>query len=180
MRCLLTLVFSCLFAALVRAQTQTVTNALGQTVVEVISTNLVQGVITTQIIQTIEADEDETTTSTSTSTTSTQQNPIQGQPVTATGTGLTTFEYTTTDAAGNTEVLEGTFTPTFDTVIVTPSLTFSATCRTFTYSFSALEYVYHFNRGSCRWSLVCCCINRILFNIISCESTYILDGHCYP
>ena len=79
------------------------------------------------IRQTIEADEDETTTTTSTSTTSTQQNPIQGQPVTATGTGLTTFEYTTTDAAGNTEVLEGTFTPTFDTVIVTPSLTFSAT-----------------------------------------------------
>ena len=51
-----------------------------------------------------------TTTSTDTTTTL-NQGPIVGQPAPTTAAGDTTFQFTTTDALGNTQVLTDVFTP---------------------------------------------------------------------
>ncbi|KAL5504391.1 hypothetical protein ACEPAH_8465 [Sanghuangporus vaninii] len=130
----ISLLLVCLSAALVRvgAQTQTLVDAAGETVVVAVTLNPL-GIATTQTLQTLDAeDETETdtstsTTSTSTSTTTTQlnQGPV-GQPAATTQAGVTTYEYTTTDAAGNTQVLQDTYTPTSH-ITSASALTFAGT-----------------------------------------------------
>lgn len=78
---------------------------------------------TTQDTQTTEATT--TTTSPTTTTTPVQQGPV-GEPA-ATQTGETVFQYTTTDADGDTIVLTGTFTPTFESTQPIGSPTFTGT-----------------------------------------------------
>ncbi|KAL5486279.1 hypothetical protein ACEPAI_7325 [Sanghuangporus weigelae] len=128
------LLLVCLSAALVRvgAQTQTLVDAFGETVIVAVTLNPL-GIATTQTLQTLDAeDETETdtstsTTSTSTSTTTTQlnQGPV-GQPPATTQAGVTAYEYTTTDAAGNTQVLQDVYTPTSH-VTTASALTFAGT-----------------------------------------------------
>ncbi|KAL5526315.1 hypothetical protein ACEPAF_8038 [Sanghuangporus sanghuang] len=133
----ISLLLVCLSVALVRvgAQTQTLVDDAGETVVVAVTTNLL-GIATTQTLQTLDA-EDETETDTSTSTTSTRtstststtttqnQGPV-GQPATTTETSVTTYQYTTTDAAGNTQVLQDVYTPTSHVTTVS-ALTFAGT-----------------------------------------------------
>ncbi|KAH9848444.1 hypothetical protein C2E23DRAFT_763747 [Lenzites betulinus] len=95
--------FLALCARSVSAQTTTVVDALGETVVELITLDL-QGLPSTQTLQTL------TTTTTAADG---QQGPV-GQPAaTATDAGPTIYTYTTTDAAGDTVAVVDTFTPTF-------------------------------------------------------------------
>ncbi|RPD54314.1 hypothetical protein L226DRAFT_280174 [Lentinus tigrinus ALCF2SS1-7] len=96
-----------LCALCANAQTVTTIDELGQTVVEVITVDPLQGLPTTETLQTL------TTTATTTTTTPDQGQvgPV-GQPAIP-GTGLTEYTYTTTDAAGNTQAIVDTFTPTF-------------------------------------------------------------------
>lgn len=79
--------------------------------------------------QTVVGDADETTATTpattATATTTAVQGPV-GAPA-PTLTGETTFQYTTTDANGDPLVVDDTFTPSFDTVVVTPTPTFTGT-----------------------------------------------------
>ncbi|KAJ8586256.1 hypothetical protein M405DRAFT_864732 [Rhizopogon salebrosus TDB-379] len=120
------------------AQTVTTTNAAGETVVEVV-TLLPAGVLTTDILQTITGPVLPTTTAATTSTTSNtilqtlsttsttkQQGPV-GQPAPTTNLtpgGPTPYTYTTTNAAGQTVAVEGTFTPTGPaTTLPTPTTT---------------------------------------------------------
>ncbi|KAG2146070.1 uncharacterized protein EDB93DRAFT_1149480 [Suillus bovinus] len=124
-----------LWASWVHAQTLTTTNIAGATVVEVVTTNPVNGLATTQTLrQTITTNTLSTTTSTTTpgtlqtiATTSTtpNQGPV-GQPGTTVLTpgGPTPYTYTTTNAAGSTVAVLATFTPTGPaTVLPTPSTT---------------------------------------------------------
>ncbi|RDX44004.1 hypothetical protein OH76DRAFT_1409487 [Lentinus brumalis] len=95
-----------LCALCVHAQQFTTIDELGQTVVEVTTLDDL-GLPTTQTLLTL--------TSTATPTTTTpaagQVGPV-GQPATP-GTGITEYTYTTTDAAGNTQAIVDTFTPSF-------------------------------------------------------------------
>ncbi|KAH8112665.1 hypothetical protein DFH11DRAFT_1545630 [Phellopilus nigrolimitatus] len=111
MRYHVTVVLACLTAALVRAQTLTATNALGQTIIEVVTVNPIAGVATTQTF--------------ANNTTGRQPGPSRAAG--ATQTGQTTFQYTTTDAEGDTTVIQATFTPSFNTIVVSPSQTFTGT-----------------------------------------------------
>ncbi|KAI0833773.1 hypothetical protein BC628DRAFT_1345271 [Trametes gibbosa] len=88
----------------VSAQTTTVVDPLGQTVVEIITLDL-QGLPTTQTLQTL--------TTTTTTPLDGQQGPV-GQPApTVANAGPTIYTYTTTDAGGDTIAVVDTFTPTF-------------------------------------------------------------------
>jgi len=125
-----------LWAATANAQTLTVTNNLGATVVEFITENGA-GIATTQILQTIVGAAStsstpltasnpllQTAVPTTTSTTPIQIGPV-GQPASqpAAG-GPTPYTYTTTDANGKTVALVGTFTPTGPaTVLPIPTTT---------------------------------------------------------
>lgn len=131
-----------LCASWAHAQTLTVTNINGATVVEVITLNPL-GLATTQILQTITGPATNpltsntlsTTTSTTpggvlqtiatTSTTQQNQGPVEepGSTVLTPG-GPTPYTYTTTNAAGATVAVLGTFTPTGPaTVLPTPTTT---------------------------------------------------------
>ncbi|THH08916.1 hypothetical protein EW145_g2380 [Phellinidium pouzarii] len=140
MRYCVAAIFVFLCAALVRAQTQTVTDAFGDTVVEAITLNPA-GLATTQTLETLTlaaATTAPTTTTTPvttttpatttapTRTTTPNQGPV-GQPPATTGTGQTIFTYTTTDVDGDTTLVVATFTPTFNTVTVLPTQTFTGT-----------------------------------------------------
>ncbi|KAH9999189.1 hypothetical protein BJV74DRAFT_823462 [Russula compacta] len=131
----ITFVFSLL--SLVLAQTVTVTNAAGASVVELVTTNAL-GQSITQTLQTLQPGS--TTSNTATTATSTsaataatsasttsssttaavttptqvQQGPV-GQPATTpeSAGGLTPYVYTTTDANGNFVTVSATFTPSF-------------------------------------------------------------------
>ncbi|KAI0706752.1 hypothetical protein C8T65DRAFT_651879 [Cerioporus squamosus] len=101
-------------------QTITTIDELGQTVVEVITVDPQLGVPETETLaprQTL------TTTSTTSTTTpdAGQVGPV-GQPTTP-GTGVTVYTYTTTDAAGNTQAIVDTFTPTFAPTATAGSVT---------------------------------------------------------
>lgn len=132
-----------LCASWAHAQTLTVTNINGATVVEVITLNPL-GLATTQILQTITGPTTNplptntlstSTTSTTpggvlqtiatTSTTQQNQGPVEqpGSTVLTPG-GPTPYTYTTTNAAGATVAVLGTFTPTGPaTVLPTPTTT---------------------------------------------------------
>jgi len=112
------------FAALARAQTTTITDAAGNTIIEVITIDPVQEIPVTSTIETIPAAAAQTTTTTT--PLDQQQGPV-AQPA-ATEAGQTTFRYTTTDAAGDTIVVTDTFTPSFaPTAGTTPIPTFVGT-----------------------------------------------------
>ncbi|KAG1852928.1 hypothetical protein C8R48DRAFT_723775 [Suillus tomentosus] len=125
-----------LWASWAHAQTLTVTNIGGATVVEVVTTNPVNGLATTQTLQTLTSNSLTTNTlSTPTTTgplqtiatTSTTQNqgPVEqpGSTVLTPG-GPTPYTYTTTNAAGSTVAVLATFTPTGPaTVLPTPTTT---------------------------------------------------------
>jgi len=116
------------------AQTVTTTDAAGETIVQVV-TLLPAGVETTQTLQTITGPVLPTTTTSTTSntilqtlttatTTTKQQGPV-GQPAATTNLtpgGPTPFTYTTTNAAGSTVAVEGTFIPTGPATVL-PSTT---------------------------------------------------------
>jgi len=97
--------FACaaLLSYYARAQTVTTTDISGHSVVEIITVNPVNGVLTTQTIQTLTP---------TTTTPDVQAGPV-GQPATNTGTGLTIYTYTTTDVDGATTAIVATFIPTF-------------------------------------------------------------------
>ncbi|KAI0636144.1 hypothetical protein C8Q77DRAFT_1101843 [Trametes polyzona] len=97
-----------------RAQTLTTTDALGQTIVEAITIDPLQGLPTTQTLQTLAPAATTTTTPTTTTTLPDgQQGPV-GQPApTTAAAGPTIYTYTTTDAGGDTIAVVDTFTPTF-------------------------------------------------------------------
>ncbi|KIJ66803.1 hypothetical protein HYDPIDRAFT_85163 [Hydnomerulius pinastri MD-312] len=132
-----------LWATWVNAQTETVVNAAGATVVEVLTDNAA-GVPVTQILQTIVG----STSSLSnplnpltSSTPLTSSNPLLASPTAATTSvpvgpvgqpaptpveagGPTPYTYTTTNADGETVALEGIFTPTGPaTVLPNPTTT---------------------------------------------------------
>ncbi|KAL5525523.1 hypothetical protein ACEPAG_6859 [Sanghuangporus baumii] len=113
----ISLLLVCISTALVRvgAQRQTLVDAAGETVVVEVTLNPL-GLATTQTLQTLDAEDETTSTSTSSTSTSTTTTPLNqgpvGQPPATTLAGVTTYEYTTTDAAGNTQVLQDTYTPT--------------------------------------------------------------------
>ncbi|KAG1804879.1 uncharacterized protein HD556DRAFT_1326876 [Suillus plorans] len=124
-----------LLASWAHAQTLTVTNIGGATVVEVVTTNPVNGLATTQTVQTVTTNSLTTNTLSTTTTgplqtiatTSTTQNqgPVE-QPGTTVLTpgGPTPYTYTTTNAAGSTVAVLATFTPSGPaTVLPTPSTT---------------------------------------------------------
>ncbi|KAF9243560.1 hypothetical protein BU15DRAFT_43122 [Melanogaster broomeanus] len=127
-----------LWAVAANAQTLTVTNNVGATVVEYVTQNAV-GVPTTQILQTISNTLDSLTSSTprttsnpllqNTSPTATSTTPVQvgpvGQPASEPPAGgPTPYTYTTTNADGETIEVVGTFTPTGPaTVLPTPTTT---------------------------------------------------------
>ncbi|KAG1781786.1 hypothetical protein EV702DRAFT_607161 [Suillus placidus] len=126
------------------AQTLTVTNINGATVVEVVTVNPINGLATTQTLQTINTaltttslttnTLSTTTTTTSngvlqtiatTSTTQQNQGPVEqpGSTVLIPG-GPTPYTYTTTNAAGSTVAVLATFTPTGPaTALPTPTTT---------------------------------------------------------
>ncbi|KAG2364547.1 hypothetical protein BDR07DRAFT_1354819 [Suillus spraguei] len=115
------------------AQTVTTTNIAGATVVEDVTVNL-NGIATTQILETITTSILSTTTTTTpggtqtvATTTSTTQNqgPVEqpGSTALVPG-GPTPYTYTTTNAAGSTIAVVATFTPTGPaTVLPTPMTT---------------------------------------------------------
>ncbi|KAJ3744170.1 hypothetical protein DFH05DRAFT_1525181 [Lentinula detonsa] len=115
--------------AFVCAQTETVPDLDGNTVVEVITTNRL-GVITTSTISTIAVDAETTSTTGTTSTTATKAattQPQGGGVVGVPGTtntvdpnGPTPYTYTTV-VDGITTALEATFIPTFTTAPGTPA-----------------------------------------------------------
>ncbi|KAI5116384.1 hypothetical protein M0805_005881 [Coniferiporia weirii] len=120
-------ILACLSAALVHAQTVTTTDALGETVIEVATLD-VNGLPTTEILQTVTtaADPgDETTAAATTTTTPLNQGPV-AQPA-ATETGETIFTYTTTDANGDTTAIVDTFTPSFVEGTTLPPQTYTGT-----------------------------------------------------
>ncbi|KAI0749950.1 hypothetical protein C8Q80DRAFT_1218954 [Daedaleopsis nitida] len=93
-----------------RAQTITTTDALGQTVVEEITIDPLQGLPTTNILETLTAP----TTATTPAQDQGQQGPVGAPPgTTAAVGGATPYTYTTTDANGDTIAVVATFTPTF-------------------------------------------------------------------
>ncbi|KAG9315133.1 hypothetical protein JVU11DRAFT_4256 [Chiua virens] len=137
MKTLLCLAVILLLSVFAHAQTETAVNAAGATVVEVLSVNPLNGLATTVILQTITG---ATTSKTALTTASTTSNLLQttalatttvpqgpvGQPASepATPGGPTPYEYTTTDANGNTVVQQGVFTPTTPgTVLPVPTTT---------------------------------------------------------
>ncbi|EJD07092.1 uncharacterized protein FOMMEDRAFT_165709 [Fomitiporia mediterranea MF3/22] len=122
MKYTISFILLCLSAVLVRAQTQTLVDAAGQTIVEVITLDPVQGLPTTQTLQTLQGGAAQQTTTT---TQPLNQGPV-GQPA-ATTALVTTYVYTTTDALGDPTVILDTFTPTSVTGTVTPSQTFTGT-----------------------------------------------------
>ncbi|OJA16473.1 hypothetical protein AZE42_06875 [Rhizopogon vesiculosus] len=114
------------------AQTVTTTDAAGNSIVEVV-TQIPPGIPTTEILETIIAPTLTTTTPSTTNTilqtttsTTKQQGPV-GQPAQTTNLtpgGPTPYTYTTTNAAGETTALVGTFTPTGPaTVLPDPTTT---------------------------------------------------------
>ncbi|KAF8134854.1 hypothetical protein EV363DRAFT_1321845 [Boletus edulis] len=127
MKNLCSLVVVLLLSLFADAQTETVVNNIGATVVEFVTTNAV-GIPTTRVLATLVGTSTSQTSSSSTTaalgtslsqattlavTTATQVGPV-GQPGTtpvAPG-GPTPYQYTTTDANGNQVVLQGVFTPT--------------------------------------------------------------------
>ncbi|KAG6369398.1 hypothetical protein JVT61DRAFT_6444 [Boletus reticuloceps] len=129
MKNLCSLVVVLLLSLFADAQTETVVNNIGATVVEFITTNAV-GIPATRVLATLGGSSTSQTLSSSTTaaletsnslsqastvapTTATQVGPV-GQPGTtpvAPG-GPTPYQYTTTDANGNQVVLQGVFTPT--------------------------------------------------------------------
>ncbi|KAH9941346.1 hypothetical protein B0H21DRAFT_893420 [Amylocystis lapponica] len=112
-------------ALLVNAQTETVVNAAGQTVVEVISLNAA-GIPETQILSTVLSSSSAASSSTAALTSSTTpavttptttppavQGPV-GQPApTALAPTPTQYVYTTTNALGQTTAVQDVFTPSF-------------------------------------------------------------------
>ncbi|EGN99039.1 hypothetical protein SERLA73DRAFT_168593 [Serpula lacrymans var. lacrymans S7.3] len=131
-----------LWASWVQAQTATVVDGAGYTVVEVVTIDPALGLPTTEILRTltgtgaISSPTSSTTpllattpTSTAALTTTTtaaqQQGPVgQPAPTQAQVGGPTPYTYTTTDADGNTETLLGTFIPTGpESVLPTPTTT---------------------------------------------------------
>ncbi|KII93919.1 hypothetical protein PLICRDRAFT_171621 [Plicaturopsis crispa FD-325 SS-3] len=124
MRQILTVWFAAVLSlsGYVSAQTLTVTDPnSGATIVEVVTVDPVAGVATTETISTL------ISTSTPTTTTAATEQPVVnagpvGQPAATTGTGVTIYTYTTTDANGVTTAVVDTFTPTYPpTVAVTPT-----------------------------------------------------------
>ncbi|KAF9223597.1 hypothetical protein BS17DRAFT_817236 [Gyrodon lividus] len=131
-----------LWAASTNAQTETVVNNAGATVVEVVTVNPV-GVPTTQILQTIIGSSLsnplnsltsstplttsnpllQTTVPIATSTTPGQVGPV-GQPASQPPAGgPTPYTYTTTNANGETVAVEGIFTPTGPATVLPPATT---------------------------------------------------------
>ncbi|KAG1870715.1 hypothetical protein DFJ58DRAFT_22343 [Suillus subalutaceus] len=130
-----------LCASWTHAQTLTVTNIAGATVVEVVTVNPINGLATTQTLQTVTGVTTNplstntllTTTTTpagplqtiATTTTTQNQGPVEqpGSTVLVPG-GPTPYTYTTTNAAGSTVAVLATFTPTGPaTVLPTPTTT---------------------------------------------------------
>ncbi|KAI8969863.1 hypothetical protein BD414DRAFT_502391 [Trametes punicea] len=98
-----------LCAGSVFAQTITTIDALGETVVEVITIDPNLGIPTTETLQTL------TATTTTTPPPEVQQGPV-GQPQpTLNNAAPTVYTYTTTNALGETTAVVDTFTPTFET-----------------------------------------------------------------
>ncbi|KAG8213162.1 hypothetical protein J3R82DRAFT_11571, partial [Butyriboletus roseoflavus] len=140
MKSLYSLTVVLLLSIFADAQTETVVDPAGATVVEVISQNAA-GIANTRILQTLVGSSTSLTLATSTAlttssaltqtatlaltTTTSQIGPV-AQPATepATPGGPTPYVYTTTDAQGNTVTLQGIFTPTGpQTVLPTPTTT---------------------------------------------------------
>ncbi|KAI0353794.1 hypothetical protein OH77DRAFT_1552368 [Trametes cingulata] len=99
-----------LFAGSVRAQTITTTDDLGQTVVEFITVDPLQGLPVTQTLYTLT-----TSTTPAADVPAGQQGPVGAPPATTANAGPTVYTYTTTDAGGATIQVVDTFTPTFMT-----------------------------------------------------------------
>ncbi|KAK7678551.1 hypothetical protein QCA50_018423 [Cerrena zonata] len=120
-------------AWMVLGQTQTVVDDLGQTVVEVVTTNAL-GLFTTQTLQTLLTTALTTATTTTPLTTAAttttpdgQQGPV-GQPATTPQeAGPTQYVYTTTDALGNTIQQTDTYTPTYNTIHTGPPTSIQGT-----------------------------------------------------
>ncbi|CCM04680.1 uncharacterized protein FIBRA_06866 [Fibroporia radiculosa] len=142
---LLTIALAALCVLSAYGQTITTTNALGLTVVEEVTLDPL-GLPTTEVISTLTGavtTTKPTTTTTSPTTTSTTPTTALTTPTTSPTTTTTTtpqvveqpaptdgpapatvYVYTTTNAAGGTVVLQGTFTPTFaPTTLPTPTTT---------------------------------------------------------
>ncbi|EIW57845.1 uncharacterized protein TRAVEDRAFT_72802 [Trametes versicolor FP-101664 SS1] len=99
------------------AQSTTVVDALGQTVVEFITIDQALGLPTTQTLQTLTTTAAATTAVATTATTAAdgQQGPVGVPAATSDDAGPTVYTYTTTDAGGDTVAVVDTFTPTFVT-----------------------------------------------------------------
>jgi len=111
-------ILSCIaLAVYVDAQTITSVNALGQTIIEVVTVDPIAQTPTTTTLQTLTAAVTTTSTpttalATTATTTAVQQGPV-GQPA-ATGVQTpTVYTYTTVNANGVTTAIIDTFTPTF-------------------------------------------------------------------
>ncbi|TBU41344.1 hypothetical protein BD309DRAFT_1082157 [Dichomitus squalens] len=96
-------------AVYVHTQTTTVIDDDGQTIVELITVDPDLGLPTTETLETLTA---AATTTTTTPAQAAGPGPV-GQPQTQQAAGPTIYTYTTTDAAGNTEAVVDTFTPSF-------------------------------------------------------------------
>ncbi|KAL4251349.1 hypothetical protein ABKN59_005656 [Abortiporus biennis] len=127
MRQFSTFIFSLvLYALSIYAQTITTTDAQGNTIVEVVTLGAA-GVPVTQVIQTITPTQATTTTPViiTSPTPDVQQGPVGQPPVTTGPAAPTVYQYTTTDANGETIAVVDTFTPTFPTTV--PKTSFSTT-----------------------------------------------------
>ncbi|KDQ59201.1 hypothetical protein JAAARDRAFT_206148 [Jaapia argillacea MUCL 33604] len=113
-----------LYACHVAALTTTVVNPVGQTVVEIITTGAA-GLTTTSTISTLTTSAP-TTTAVVTTPLPGQQGPV-GQPGASPPNGAIPYYYTTTNAAGNTIVVEATFTPSFPATQAPPPLSTTGT-----------------------------------------------------
>ncbi|TCD65558.1 hypothetical protein EIP91_002522 [Steccherinum ochraceum] len=104
--------FALLLSAL--AQTLTTTDALGNTIIENVTLNPA-GIPTTQTLSTVTAAlaAPAAATTATTTTPEGQQGPVGQPPVTSGPAPPTVYQYTTTDANGNTVAIQDTFTPTF-------------------------------------------------------------------
>ncbi|KAI0077280.1 hypothetical protein K474DRAFT_1661888 [Panus rudis PR-1116 ss-1] len=107
------------------AQTITTIDALGETIVEVVTTDVL-GLATTQTLQTLTGTSTSSQTTATTTTPDIQQGPVGMPPTVTPVAGNTVYTYTTTDANGDTIAVADTFTPTF-AATKTPAVTTTGT-----------------------------------------------------